>query len=912
MMKTYLMFTFMATCCFWAPVSAQNHEIKTSALKALSNSHDVQTGDWGPYSKQYAGISHIPDMSLGMRFDFSVMPGYYRNKVLIPNVSFESGYFPWEADLKTMQYSYRYELEWKDQVYVDVSYRVLDKNNVIAAIKCVNRTAMPQNLTLNLMSWMAYPEIWPLKKLRKSPGSTWINAVDYKSLHFVTTHPKDNLVTDGLMKGEVRNADFLDGSALNNRFGRTKGDKVTYTIPSTIKKSYLNLVYRAGENTVNKFRLSGLINQEITLQGNGKLTTLEIPFDSKNTDSLSLLALGGNNNIEINGLLLSTQANEKQNILDNNKLMQPEIVGRPKQRQVLLHYRDAPGYYGLAWDDALFKIREVRNDELDVYFRKMVHNHVDSILLGNGKGHFENIFIRPVQLAPGTEQVLHCLISYAKEKAEVDAALQNFEQLKKSSTNTSNSSPILPSGTAYQFSQQILKATLLENIVYPIYTQRNYIRHYTPGKWWNSLYTWDSGFIALGLNETDINRAIECINAYTTEPGSQSAFIHHGSVLPVQVYAFLDLWNKTRSKALLDHFYPRLKQYYNFISGQLGSSSTRVFQSNLLKTWDYFYNSGGWDDYPAQHAVHQQHLESSVAPVITTAQCIRFAKILRMAAAYSNKHSDVEAYDKDILLFTEALQKHSWNPNSGYFSYVRHDATGKPIGPFRNSDRIDYNMGLDGAYPLLSGICNQEQQQLLIEKIFSKEHLWTPSGLGVVDQSAPYYRKDGYWNGSVWMPHQWFIWKTMLDLGKPELAMQIAQQGLEVFEKETRNSYYTFEHFLSESGRGAGWHQFSGLSTPVLSWFNAYYKQGTFTTGFEVWQLSGGFNVDQSVYSAELSFDQATKAHPRSLIACLNPANSYEAFFAGKALTIFQPQPGLVCITLPATNQTGKLLIKAK
>ncbi|MBE9601720.1 trehalase family glycosidase [Pedobacter sp. MC2016-24] len=908
-MKTKLL--FLSAIFFWHAVSAQNTEISAIRLKAISQSHDVQTGDWGPYSKQYAGISHIPDLSAGLRFDFSVMPGYYRNKVLIPNVGFESGYFPWDADLKTRQYSYRYELEWKDQVYVDVNYRVLDQNSVMATIKCVNRTSIPQNLTINLMGWIAYPEIWPLKQLRKPEGSTWINAVDYQSLDFAISNPKDNLVTDGLMKGEVRSADFLDGSALNNRFGRSKGDVATYAVPTSIKKGYLSIVYRTGENTVNKFRLSGLINQEITLQGNGKLTHIELPFDSTGATSLRLISSGGNN-IEINGLLWSTQANSKLNIVDHDKQMQPEIVGRPQKRQLLLRYRDAPGYYGLAWDEALFKIREVRNDELDVYFRKMVHNHVDSILQGNGKGHFENVFIRPVQLAPGTEQVLHCLITHGKNAAEANAALQNFEELKKNKLKTPVAAVLLPSGADHQFSQRLLNAALLENVVYPIYTQRNYIRHYTPGKWWNSLYTWDSGFLALGLNETDLDRAVDCINAYTTAPGSQSAFIHHGSPVPVQVYAFLDLWNKTRSKALLDHFYPRLKQYYHFLSGQLGSSSTRVLPSNLLKTWDYFYNSGGWDDYPAQLAVHQQRLESSVTPVITTAQCIRFAKILRMAAAYSNKPADVKAYDKDIRLFTAALQKYSWNSNSGYFSYVCHDASGRPTGPFKNEAGIDYNMGLDGAYPLLSGICNQEQQQLLITKIFSREHLWTPSGLGVVDQSAPYYRKDGYWNGAVWMPHQWFMWKTMLDLAKPELAMQIAQKALDVFEKETRNSYYTFEHFLAESGRGAGWHQFSGLSTPVLSWFNACYKRGTLTTGFEIWQLSGDFNADQSAYHGELSFDQATKEHSRSLMVCLNPANRYEAFFEGQVLDVSQTYPGLLCITLPATNRKGKLTIRTR
>lgn len=910
-MKIRIILSTIVATVFGHLCVAQQFDISTRTLQMLNKSHDVRVGDWGPYSKQYAGISHIPDMPSGMRFDFSVMPGYYRNKVLIPNVLFESGYFPWEADSETRQYSYRYELEWKDQVYVDVSYRVIDNNSVVATINCVNRTASPQNLVLNLMSWMAYPEIWAQKKLLKPMGSIWINAVDYKSLDFATANPRDNLVTDGLMKGEVRSADYLDGSALTSKFGRTSSDKVSYLLPETIKKGFLTFVYQAAENTTTRFRLSGAANQEITLKGNGRLTTLEVPFDSKGASSLNLIAAGGDG-IALNGLLISNNIDEKLSIIDNNKQIQPEIQGNPGKRQVLLRYADAPGYYGLTWDDALFKIREVRNDELDVYFRKMVHNHVDSILNGNGKGHFENVFIRPIQLAAGSEKVFHCMLTHGDNAAQVNTTLQNFGELKTNLQQDKTMSTILPSGIPYQFSQKMLKAALLENIVYPIYTQRNYIRHFTPGKWWNSLYTWDSGFIALGLNETDIGRAIECINAYTTAPGSQSAFIQHGSPVPVQVYAFLDLWNKTQSKALLDYFYPRLKQYYSFLSGKLGSSSTRILPSNLLKTWDYFYNSGGWDDYPAQLGVHQQKLESSVSPVIATAQCIRFAKILRMVAEHSGKYQELPVYDNDIKIFTEALQQHSWNPKSGYFSYVRHDSSGKPTGSFSYADGSDYNMGLDGAYPLLSGICTAEQQKLLLEKIFSPKHMWTPNGIGVVDQSAPYYRKDGYWNGSVWMPHQWFMWKTMLDLGKPEMAMKIAQKGLEVFEKETSNSYYTFEHFLSESGRGAGWHQFSGLSTPVLSWFNACYKSGTITTGFEIWQQQGHFNQNYSAYETDLSFDKSTTAHPRSLMVCLNPRNTYEASFSGKPLKIMQPHPGLICLSLPATNLSGKLIVKVK
>ncbi len=56
-----------------------------------------------------------------------------------------------------------------------------------------------------------------------------------------------------------------------------------------------------------------------------------------------------------------------------------------------------------------------------------------------------------------------------------------------------------------------------------------WIRHYTPGRWWDSLYTWDSGFIGLGLAELDPDRAVDTLNAYLTAQDTEdAAFIHHG------------------------------------------------------------------------------------------------------------------------------------------------------------------------------------------------------------------------------------------------------------------------------------------------------------------------------------------------------------------------------------------------
>src|SRR5690606_14650448 len=119
---------------------SQSNQLSFQNFTDLADSHDIRLSPWGPYSKKYAGISHIENINKGFRFDFSVLPGFYRNKILVPNVQFESAYVPWSVNRDLTQYTYRYELEWKDKVFVDVTYSIPDSTTAFVNILCVNNS----------------------------------------------------------------------------------------------------------------------------------------------------------------------------------------------------------------------------------------------------------------------------------------------------------------------------------------------------------------------------------------------------------------------------------------------------------------------------------------------------------------------------------------------------------------------------------------------------------------------------------------------------------------------------------------------------------------------------------------------------------------------------------------------------
>ncbi len=61
-------------------------------ITSLPGKHDLRPSPWGPYTRRYIGVSHIPDVHSGLRFDLSVFPGLYCRAVNIRNVMWESGY----------------------------------------------------------------------------------------------------------------------------------------------------------------------------------------------------------------------------------------------------------------------------------------------------------------------------------------------------------------------------------------------------------------------------------------------------------------------------------------------------------------------------------------------------------------------------------------------------------------------------------------------------------------------------------------------------------------------------------------------------------------------------------------------------------------------------------------------------
>ncbi|MGH7940429.1 MAG: twin-arginine translocation signal domain-containing protein, partial [Limisphaerales bacterium] len=556
-------------------------------FKRLARTHDLPSlPDWGPFSKKYFGISHVPDIQRGLSFDFSVFPllSDPSAKKRLPSVTDASGVHPWAAAPGLRFYSMRFETIWKDQFYTDVSFSQLSGNSRLVRLECVNQTAQPQRITLNCLSQLVFP---PLRESSAEPirlsdlelpdGALWIHALDYADLRFARPRPTDNLVPDGLWRGEQRRHHCVGGSVVAQNFGLDAGDLVIYR--AALKKSFSNaaLVWRfqmdKGESVT--FQMTGTVEADITFRGGESFSTVALPLGKLDARELEFQFVSrGGAAVALNGFaLVEYEQMNDLGFFDTPWRPVPKID--PLPNGALLKYDDIPQFYGFALGLPIAGHQELKWSGLDAAFGAEPGPDTRVRIFGDRRhGHagdpdslFVHAFSDPFIIPPQSTKLIYALIC-AGEESEVRNSLARFDPIDPGNENiyqaakaTADKITSIPGGEDFKFSQQLMAAVTLSNLVYPIYTQRSYIRHYSPGRIWDCLYTWDAGFIGLGLLELNLQNAIEILNAYLTPAGAQSAFIHHGSPVPVQIYLFWELWNRTQSLELLAYFYPRLRQY---------------------------------------------------------------------------------------------------------------------------------------------------------------------------------------------------------------------------------------------------------------------------------------------------------------------------------------------------------------
>ncbi|MDD3926557.1 MAG: trehalase family glycosidase, partial [bacterium] len=365
---------------------------------------------------------------------------------------------------------------------------------------------------------------------------------------------------------------------------------------------------------------------------------------------------------------------------------------------------------------------------------------------------------------------------------------------------------------------------------------RHYVRSFNsdamtcrffPAHQWGRFYIWDAGMTIIGALEESVTLAEEQL-AEMPDPAvmKEDVFIGVGSFNPTCILAWWELYSLTGDKETLKRHYEHMKRL--FLAFYAWPDLVPSLDHNgLIKSRN---NRNGIDDYPplvycdgrifawdykrTLPVNPDRQFRQAEQPGLT-AMAIRYARILRLAAYVSGKDQDVDYLKVLIERSERSLNKDLWSEEHGIYAWRTEEDGLLPI------------YGLDGCYPMLSNSVPPERLKRITSHVFDPEGMWTKYGLTVVPQNSPYYRDKGYWNGAVWVPPQWFMWKAFYNHGYMDKAEIIADRLLDLWERNHAEDLCCWEKFdIGSDGRGAGNSRLSGLSAPVISLARARRRPG--------------------------------------------------------------------------------------
>ncbi len=883
---------------------------------------------WGPYSKKYMGISKIIESmsDVGARFDLSVHPTLWNSATPVPNVTVPSNYHLRHCKTDYSFYSYRYELMWKDLVYADISFSKITDDSYLLRCEFFNNTDLSQNCILNLFAALEFP--YPSFVTVDLPENAVLkNANDYEKYEYAVSRPWDEENPDGMFKGMFCDKDFYMGKGLGDRcenyhvpflnlkpFGCEKGDTVSYRLTKgSVQNPVIALRYKTVTDGDAKFSVNG---SEVTLKNSDTLTFAYLPY----FDNITLESLG-EAGVELDFLAVVEDSDKDKITVGACEFAYvPEIETKNVGRGHLtsLKYDGLAKPFYILTDNENTRERTLNSGCLedalinrlsngDCTYDDLTETFSNSFQRKKSDdGFFHNSLIKSIFLKPHSSHIEYAVVSESEIEPLTDA---EYEDIYKNARDGADNASYNEAGKKYGFSTEVLKATLLTNAVYPVYLHGKNVVHHTPGKRWDSFYTWDSGFIGMGLLEFSEDLCRYVLDMYLCDESNKDfAFLLHGSLVPTQFAEYFELLKRSDNKKELEFLYDKIKIYYEFLRGRCHGSTVAKFNNGLLTTYDYWYSHCGMDDYPAQLEMIKRASQEYTCPCLSTAQIIRAGKIMKIVAKSLGRDEDIKIYDKDIEESANALNELAWDEESGYFGYTEYDENGNVVGIMRTEDGENFNKGMDGVYPLVAGAVKGERKKRLIEHIKNPNEMWSRAGISAVDMSASYYHDDGYWNGNVWMSHQWYIWKTMLDNGETDFAYDIAKTALDMWKEETDFTYNTYECFGIATRRGGWFHNFGGLSAPVCIWADAYFRPQTVTTGFDLW-TDYQKTTDTS---AEIKFEYFGDNEVYSFIVTLSDKAEYRAYLDGSEIKFVERNKGTLEFTLEGSVKSGVLKIKGE
>jgi glycogen debranching enzyme len=374
-----------------------------------------------------------------------------------------------------------------------------------------------------------------------------------------------------------------------------------------------------------------------------------------------------------------------------------------------------------------------------------------------------------------------------------------------------------------------LRDCLLYNVNYPLRIFDGPSPFYVPAKHFPVPYSWDGGFIALGLATFAPERAFQQLAYYMTDAKHGVPFLYCASPVPTMLYALWDLHQATGDRAHLERAWDGARRMYDFYLGRSPDGICNAAGDGLLSTYAVYGNLG-MDDHPIQRWAEQHHVTGQgLYSLILIAQVLRLARVMRVIAALLGHDAYAGQCRRDADLLAGVIDGRMWDEESGLYGWLCRTERGveRPLVGGSRGDR-----SACAFLPLFAGQMTHKDR--LLPQLADPDRFLTPNGVSSMDMQSPLYNPDGYWNGGIWPVLQWYLWRGLLEAGEPALARRVAQAILDAWQRSYDTEHYLGEHFCIARNRMSGAPNFGGLSAALLPMHAAYFTPYAVTPLYDI------------------------------------------------------------------------------
>ncbi len=818
--------------------------------------------EWGPFSPVYLGISHILDNDKGIMADIPLFIGRSRPvAVVLPENTFD--YFqnvdtgeritivkamPENVAEDYSSYSLRYFLDPHGDTAL-VSFKQKSPRQINCDIEFHNSSDEDRQyfFGLGLMVDDNRKKVF----LKKSLRAWWLPARNYVS---IDAYQKAFGIGCRQCLTRVFNWGVED-QVLAQAFGGWMEDKVTYRmrLPKALYNGYIYFRYikygtieQNWEIAINGKATSFSFPQTWAIPGGGwgknrddykEWRLLRVPVGNISTTDIKVelcpLDAPGNDTARIwlDGMLFSEGL-----LADDSgkaRLLSTELVDEPLAENSYIELEEHDNYFAgfniIIENERTHRVT-FKTDNIPLKARNgdgSFIGHLRSLFYpGEGKaerdanvaswGKVDSSFIT---VSAGARKVVSCSLELEGE------AEKSVNILPDNSNKFCSNTPDTP------YSEMIarLKDVLLYNINYPFKINGINSFYYVPAKYFPLPYSWDGGFIALGMASFVPDTALKQIRYFFADKNLDYPLLYCGSPVPTQIYALWDIFSSTRDLSVLAKSFSGAKRMYDFYLGRTPGSLVNAGNDGLLSTYAYCYNLG-IDDHPIQRwGEHNNITRQGLYSIILMTQILRIAKIMRNIAFLIDKSDDVKQFSSDIERLTSIIDGDMWDEEGNLYCWLYKSENGiKPLF----LDGCAGDRSICTFLPLFSGLCSHKRE--LLDHMLDPDRFLTESGISSVDMRAGYYDPHGYWNGGIWPVMQWYVWRGLLEAGELETAREVAEKILSTWNYGFKSNHYLGEHFRIVSESTGGVPNFGGLSAVLLPMHEAYFKKYQVTTPYDV------------------------------------------------------------------------------